>query len=140
MCAESLKFFTPQEATKTLPLVKAIVLDILKKGQRLRSLIAKTENQTPLPEFTKLQDQIEELMEELERLGCFYKDWNFEIGLIDFPAIIDGEEVFLCWRSDEQNLLWYHSFEEGYAGRKLIPQNLLQSAIPSTNHLEREKK
>ena len=73
-----------------------------------------------------LQEEIEALMKELEDLGCFYKDWNFEIGLVDFPALIQGEEVFLCWRSDEKNIRWYHPVEEGYAGRKLIPENLLE--------------
>ena len=136
MCAESLKFFTPEKATKTLPLVKTIVSDILKKGQCLRSLVEKAEDPQVTTACTELQNQIEELMEELEKLGCFYKDWNFQIGLVDFPSIIDGEKVLLCWRSDEQKLLWYHSFAEGYAGRKLIPLDLLGTASPSPTHKE----
>ena len=64
-------------------------------------------------------------MAELEEIGCFYKDWNFTIGLVDFPAIIDGKEVLLCWRSDEDDILYYHGFEDGYAGRKEIPDKYL---------------
>ena len=65
------------------------------------------------------------LLDEFEQLGCFYKDWNFEFGLVDFPAIIDGEEVFLCWKSDEETLGWYHPVEEGFSARKAIPEHLL---------------
>ena len=119
------KYFTPKEATKRLPLVKKIVNDILTKVNRMR-LIAKEYETEQLPlEHSDLEGDISVHMRELENLGCFYKDWNFQIGLVDFPAIIDGEEVFLCWRSDEENLQWYHGVEEGYAGRRLIPPELL---------------
>jgi hypothetical protein len=43
------------------------------------------------------------------------------MGLIDFPAIIDDEQVFLCWRSDEPELAFYHRIEGGYAGRRPLP-------------------
>ena len=72
-----------------------------------------------------LGEEIESLMAELEHLGCFYKDWNFEIGLVDFPAIIEGEEALLCWRSDEPEILWYHGIEDGYAGRRPLPAEWL---------------
>ena len=119
------KYFTPKEATKRLPLVKKIVNDILTKANRIR-LIAKEYETEQLPlEYSDLEGDISVHVHELENLGCFYKDWNFEIGLVDFPAIIAGEEVFLCWRSDEENLQWYHGVEECFAGRRLIPPELL---------------
>jgi hypothetical protein len=64
-------------------------------------------------------------MEELEEIGCFYKDWNFSIGLVDFPAIINGEEVYLCWKTDEEKIIYYHRIHEGFSGRKLIPDYVL---------------
>jgi hypothetical protein len=117
-----LKYFTPSEAKKTLPLVSKIVKDILDTSREMR-LIAdeigeKVEND---PRIQKLADNVESFMQELEEIGCFFKDWNFLIGLIDFPAIIDGKEVYLCWRSDEDDILYYHEMETGFAGRKLIP-------------------
>jgi len=121
------KIFTPQQADKTLPLVKRIVADILEKGQKLqRALLDKEKGVLPAPsQVSALQDQIEGLMKELEQLGCYYKDWSFDIGLIDFPALIEGEEVLLCWRSDEPDVRWYHGFEEGFPGRRPIPEKLL---------------
>jgi hypothetical protein len=117
-----LKYFTPSEAKKTLPLVSKIVKDILDTSREMR-LIAdeigeKVEND---PRIQKLADNVESFMQELEEIGCFFKDWNFLIGLIDFPAIIDGKEVYLCWRSDEDDIMYYHEVDSGFAGRKLIP-------------------
>ena len=117
-----IKYFTPSEAKKTLPLVRKIVKDILDTSREMR-LIAdeiggKVEND---PRIQKLADNVESFMKELEEIGCFFKDWNFSIGLVDFPAIIDGKEVFLCWRTDEDDIMYYHEMETGFAGRKLIP-------------------
>jgi len=117
-----IKYFTPSEAKKTLPLVSKIVKDILDTSMEMR-LIAdeiggKVEND---PRIQKLADNVESFMQELEEIGCFFKDWNFQIGLVDFPAIIDGKEVFLCWRTDEDDIMYYHEMETGFAGRKLIP-------------------
>ena len=123
----SKRIFTPDEANKRLPLVKKIVREILQNGKEMRELLGKTSGREQSDDLLRIQEDIDRLMSELEELGCYYKDWNFEIGLVDFPAMIEGEAVFLCWRSDEPQLHWYHRMEEGYAGRKPIPAELLNS-------------
>jgi hypothetical protein len=116
---ESIEFkrlFTRREAESALPLVRQIVADILDKARRIREL---DENDDDQP---GLQAEMEEHLLELENMGCFFKDWNFSIGLVDFPAVIDGETVFLCWRSDESELGWYHPIQGGYQGRRPLPK------------------
>jgi len=116
------KYFSQVEAQKTLPLVKQIVKDILDTSKEMRLLAEEIEGDfRENPEVKKMVDNINHFMKELEEIGCYYKDWNFTIGLVDFPAVINGEEVFLCWRSDEDDIKYYHEIEEGYTGRKLIP-------------------
>jgi hypothetical protein len=110
------RLFTQREAESTLPLVKQIVADVLDTARRIREL---EEGDDGLP---RLQEELEENVQELESMGCFFKDWNFSVGLVDFPAEIDGETVFLCWRSDESELGWYHPIEEGYQGRRPLPK------------------
>lgn len=110
------RLFTRSDAERTLPLVRQIVADILEGGRRIREMDA--DNVDDLP---ALEAQLAEHLRELESIGCFYKDWNFSIGLVDFPAEIDGQTVFLCWRSDESELGWYHPVEEGYQGRRPLP-------------------
>jgi hypothetical protein len=117
-----LKYFTPSEARKTLPLVRKIVKDILDTSREMRLIADEIgEAAEKDPRIQKMADDVEDFMAELEDIGCFFKDWNFQIGLVDFPAIINGKEVFLCWRSDEDNIMYYHEMETGFAGRKIIP-------------------
>jgi hypothetical protein len=111
------KTFTRAEAESTLPLVRQIVADILHTADRMREAADSGE---ALP---SLEAELQGHLQEIEEIGCFYKDWNFEVGLVDFPAVIDGETVFLCWRSDENELAWYHPVEEGFLGRKPLPKS-----------------
>ncbi len=126
MTQAAVKYFTPQEAQKTLPLVKQIVKDILKTANQIKDLAeAVGDGFEESKEVKSLTAEVHSFMSELEDLGCTYKDWNFEIGLVDFPSIINGREVLLCWRSDEDNITHYHGLLDGFAGRKLIPQEYL---------------
>ncbi|MGE5457797.1 MAG: DUF2203 domain-containing protein [Methanococcaceae archaeon] len=125
-----IKFFTPEEARKTLPLVRRIVRDIINSGEAMRAKAATmNENIVDNPEIQTITATINQYIGELEEIGCFYKDWNFNIGLVDFPALIDNKNVMLCWRSDEQDIKYYHEVNAGYAGRKLIPDEYFFSAI-----------
>ena len=113
---------TPAEAKNTLPLVKKIVKDILDTSREMRLIAEEIGGKVEKdPRIQKMADDIEDFMMELEEIGCFFKDWNFQIGLVDFPAVIDGKEVFLCWRSDEDDIMYYHGMDDGFAGRKIIP-------------------
>ena len=117
-----IKYFTPKEAVKTLPLVKKIVEDILREGKEIQFLMDQVGGNVQLnPEIPERMKTMQIYLKELMEVGCYYKDWDFSLGLVDFPSVIDGEEVFLCWRSDEETISHYHSPESGFAGRKMIP-------------------
>lgn len=122
------KNFTPQEANKRLPLVKKIVSDILAKGAELKQIVISNEDVKEHSEYKKVMAQVNVLVDELESLGCFYKDWSFEKGLVDFPSVIDGREVMLCWQGDEPDVRWYHGVDTGYQGRSPIPEELLAAS------------
>lgn len=128
------KLFTPTEANRTLPLVRKITADILERGRELREL-TRGEDMDDLPRgkvdrVHVLESELQEFFRELEQIGCSYRDWGFDMGLIDFPGRIEGEPVLLCWRSDEPMVRYYHSPEGGYAGRRPIPEALLLEATP----------
>ena len=115
------KIFTPLQANNTLPLVRRIVSDILKAGRQIREVSLSAEDDQTQKQLDALMDQLDELFEEIESLGCSYKDWNFSVGLVDFPAMVGGKEVLLCWKSDEDSVEYYHEPEAGFAGRKPLP-------------------
>ena len=54
--------------------------------------------------------------ERLEKLDIVVRD--LERGLVDFPALIDGREVYLCWLLDEPSVGHWHGVEAGFAGRR----------------------
>lgn len=59
----------------------------------------------------------------IEDLGVLVKD--LDVGLIDFPTLYKGQEVYLCWRMDEGDIDFWHGTQEGFAGRKLIDSEFL---------------
>ena len=120
------KLFTPAQANRSLILVRRIVADIVRAYRRLRELhehYQRLDQQGEIfeaeevrREYVVLTDQLSDLREELEGVGCELKD--FEIGLVDFPAVRDGREVYLCWKLGEDQVTHWHEVNTGYAGRK----------------------
>jgi len=60
--------------------------------------------------------ELRTLLREFEQREIFIKD--LPRGLIDFPAIIGGREVFLCWEKEEEDIEFWHEIDSGYAGRE----------------------
>ena len=58
-------------------------------------------------------------LRELQALDIVVRD--LEQGLIDFPAVIDGEEVYLCWELGEGEIAYFHDLESGFGGRRPLP-------------------
>jgi hypothetical protein len=74
-------------------------------------------------EHQSLADVMKTNLEKILSTGCLIKD--LDIGLLDFPAIVNNEEVYLCWKLGEDRIRYYHRQDEGYAGRKpLDPRDL----------------
>ena len=74
-------------------------------------------------EHQSLAEVMKTNLEKILSTGCVIKD--LDVGLLDFPAIIDNQEVYLCWKLGEERIRYYHLQDEGYAGRKpLDPRDL----------------
>jgi hypothetical protein len=64
-------------------------------------------------------------MERIEDLGVLVKD--LDIGLVDFPTLFRGEEVYLCWRMDEDDIDHWHGVNEGFNGRRPIDKHFVDN-------------
>ena len=121
------KHYTREEATALLPQLR-IWLDQLaelqrtleKYDQRINGLMhtggdagGDTVNNRVRTATAKL-----DLEREFDVREILIKD--IERGLVDFPAIIGGREVFLCWEKDEESIDHWHDLETGYPGRERI--------------------
>ncbi len=58
------------------------------------------------------------LLHEIRIMGIVVKDT--ERGLVDFPHLRNGQEVFLCWELDEEDIEFWHPLDTGYAGRERL--------------------
>ena len=60
--------------------------------------------------------ELRELLAGFEGLGIVVRD--VERGLIDFPSMRDGREIYLCWQLDEEAIAYWHDLDAGFAGRR----------------------
>ncbi|MEJ2184695.1 MAG: DUF2203 domain-containing protein [Gemmatimonadota bacterium] len=124
------RYFTLEEANRTLPLVRRVVEDIVtmypdvqRKLAELRELADRESTPAREREMERLRDALERdsdelnrYLKELDQIGCQFK--GFEEGLVDFHAWMDGRPVCLCWKLGEARIEWWHELDAGYAGRQ----------------------
>ncbi len=67
---------------------------------------------------------LKQTIEKIQEFGCLVKD--LDIGLIDFPTLFQGEEVYLCWKLGEVGIRFWHGIHEGFRGRKPIDAEFLE--------------
>lgn len=60
--------------------------------------------------------EVRRLLETIEQSGIVLRD--IDRGLVDFPALLDGREVYLCWELDEDDVGHWHDMDAGYGGRE----------------------
>jgi hypothetical protein len=119
------KHYSREEATALLPQIR-LWLDRL--GE-LRATLAQCDQRLGglrgggddlggelVGKWIKTIAALKEVLDEFQRREIFIKD--IERGLLDFPAIIGGEEVFLCWERDEESVEFWHDLDSGYSGRE----------------------
>ena len=122
------KHFTVEEANALLPELRQIFADIhaeidrleANEGELVKSMERVIENGggKRLEQLFRSSDLIRERLARVAELGVQVKD--VRRGLLDFPAIRDGEEVLLCWLTDEPSVEYWHDLENGFAGRRRL--------------------
>jgi len=131
--------FSLDEANRMLPLVSRIVRDIIDhylewqrtvEGFEIAATLSRADQPTPDAERLqrKAQDlahEIQGFVSELTALGLEFK--GFELGLVDFPAEVEGRNIFWCWKHGESSVTHWHDFDAGYNGRQPVETLLLAS-------------
>ena len=121
------KHYTRDEARALLPQIRQWLkrLSALRRklsdcDQRLACLMTggndvggETVNQ-----WVRVAADVKGMLAEFQRREIQIKD--LDRGLIDFPAILNGKEVFLCWEQDEEDIEFWHDLQSGYAGRERL--------------------
>jgi hypothetical protein len=136
MADEESKLFSLREAERLRVQIEPILIEAIEarrkmagieeqlgalqeRIQRSGGLMVSYEDAANLQmERTRLEEAIHAALERIHSTGCIVKD--LEVGLLDFPSRIDGQEVYLCWKLGEDRIRFYHRQDEGFSGRKPI--------------------
>ena len=128
------KIFTLSEAQTLLPVVEALLKKAQAAGTRAAVIEAEMQELTQRiflsggmrvnvaatarrrAERDKALQEGRDTLAELDEIGVQVKD--LEKGLLDFPSVMDGKTVLLCWKLGEKEIGFWHSVEDGFAGRK----------------------
>jgi hypothetical protein len=130
-----MKLFSPERANALIPKLEPLVEELLSRRRELaiklleadpalhhhaapspRPRLAGVRSPLPAPRFAELKHDIARLIYRIESYGCVVKD--IDLGLVDFPAMLDDEPVYLCWKLGEPRVAYWHGVEEGFGYRK----------------------
>ncbi len=137
------RLFTLQEAESLLPEVEAAVRQAISLKQEM--IQAQLERQAWLSRVASAggtrvdhsvsagyagrveesANRLQSTLNGIEALGCLMKD--LDMGLLDFPTVFQGEEVYLCWKLGERSIGFWHGVTEGFQGRKPIDDHFLRN-------------
>jgi len=122
------KHYTREEARELLPQIRKWLAELNLRREEMQRFETRLSGLTEagndvggdtvnswIPALAAMQ----ELLAEFQKRQIFIKDLSR--GLIDFPALIGGREVFLCWEQDEDDVEFWHDLETGYSGREKLP-------------------
>jgi hypothetical protein len=129
------RLFTPSEANSALEEVRPVAERLIALRERMRELeqtqgslvtaiggngagYAAGDLREAQSELGGLGEAARACIDRLDELGVALKDPD--LGLLDFPARREGEDVELCWHVGEEAVAFWHRIGEGYAGRKPI--------------------
>jgi len=65
-------------------------------------------------------DRMQAGVVRIDELGITLRE--IETGLIDFPALASGRQIWLCWRLGEGDVAWWHELSDGFAGRRELAE------------------
>ena len=132
----AMRYFTPEEANAALaevgPLVERMVahrrahVEALTRQEELEGRIRGNGGGIPPATLAAAAGEVETEAHELARVIDEIVEYGAEVkdideGLIDFPALSRGETVLLCWKLGEDEIRYWHTVEDGFAGRRELP-------------------
>lgn len=129
--------YTAAQANAALPLVRRIVADLVSHYRHWEEAVRQvdlTSHDNSLDnvegarwqrETQRLATEIEGCVRELAELGVEVR--GIEVGLVDFPGMLDGRDVYFCWMLGESAVTHWHDTDTGFSGRQPLPLRALAS-------------
>ena len=123
--AEAERLFTRDEAElelpelrERLPRLREARHALIRASERITEAVASDGGGVAGSDWFSAQQTLKAEVEHLAERGILLRDP--EAGLVDFPGLVEGRRVFLCWRLGEDQVAWYHEERSGFSGRKAL--------------------
>jgi hypothetical protein len=144
------RYFTLLDAEALLPEIEKLLnklIEFKRELERVEGEMGRIQQKIafaggmipPRAEILSLQGRKQQAMEGLKsavdailETGCLLKD--IDSGLVDFPTLYLGKEVYLCWKLGEKGITFWHYVEDGFRGRKPIDSEFLQNHRGDLSH------
>ena len=126
----SQRLFTLSEANALIPKLELVMGKLQRQSAVLREQVnevagglGENPERLSVPQILELRPQLRPVIDEVEQLlaeiaACGGQMKGLDLGLVDFPAEMNGDVVLLCWQYGEKEIGYYHSFEAGFTGRQ----------------------
>ena len=122
------RYFTPYEANVVLDEIRPLMEEVVRIRMKIQArqpdlwpAIQGAVGNGGSPTLSKLFvefERLDTLVHRIQATGVHIKDLN--LGLMDFPALRQGREVYLCWRYGEERIEFWHELDAGFANRQMI--------------------
>lgn len=118
-------FYTIDRANERVPELGKMLGLLRDQRDELRELKATHDSTGVADDRRRLRFRMQGLVDQMQATVARIDSWgitlrDIETGLIDFPALVNGRQVWLCWRLGEGPVEWWHELDAGFSGRQSL--------------------
>ena len=120
-------YYTIDRANDRLPELDGMLEILRAQRDELRGLKATYDATEPDDDRRRLRLRMQGVVDQMQATVARIDGWgialrDIDTGLVDFPALVSGRQVWLCWRLGETTVGWWHGIDEGFASRRALAE------------------
>lgn len=120
-------YYTIDRANDRLPELDGMLEALRAQRDELRGLKGTYDATEPDDDRRRLRLRMQGVVDQMQATVARIDGWgialrDIDTGLVDFPALVSGRQVWLCWRLGEEAVGWWHGLDEGFAARRPLAE------------------
>jgi hypothetical protein len=118
-------FYTLDRANERIPELDEMLTVLRAQRDELRELKTAFEATEPADDQRRIRLRMQGLVDQMQASVARIDGWSITLrdidtGLVDFPALVSGRQVWLCWQLGEGSIAWWHELDDGFGGRRSL--------------------
>ncbi len=116
-------FYTLDRANDRIAALDEMLTVLRAQRDELRELKTAFDATEPGDDQRRIRLRMQGLVDQMQASVARIDSWSITLrdidtGLIDFPALVSGRQVWLCWQLGEGPIAWWHELDDGFGGRR----------------------